>query len=546
MDLVDDIKPAQELIVALQKAKKNLRMYPVNNPVYARTIEETYRKFEEFLEQQGDFELRVRQNEIFLGEHAIYQAVDKDDNLAFFFFKDGVRTLAFKRGLAMDELREFLQAISFDFERQGNDEDVVTLLWEKDFDHIKYAVDENFLLEDEVYESEATTHAKVEMTEQSELKKAYEEVLKEEFEHREIEVMPITNADLIELVNQIENDSSDKARKFTGILFELFQTASPAEYPEIAELVRDSFEYSVRSGDLLSAVHMLEEARKKINESTPDLLKKNLEMLFVFASSQNIIKMLGEHLDSGLITEDGVFADYVQHLDKEAISSFISILGELKTIEARKILINALAFLGNKDIQALARGLSDPRWYVVRNIIYIFRKIGDRRAVEFLVRAVNHSDTRVRMEVLRALGELGGQGVVQTLKEALGDPEPSIRTTAARALGRIRTEAAKKIMLQKVSDKGLGNLDMNEKKEYFEVLANWNNEEVIDFLMKTLKATSFFKKARRDELKACAAYTLGLLGHKEALSHLQKLRGSKNRLLSEYAYNAIKRIEYGN
>jgi hypothetical protein len=48
-----------------------------------------------------------------------------------------------------------------------------------------------------------------------------------------------------------------------------------------------------------------------------------------------------------------------------------------------------------------------------------------------------------------------------------------------------------------------------------------------------------------DEQRACAAYGLGLLGCKDALPVLHKLRDSKNKLLSQYAYSAIKRIEYG-
>jgi HEAT repeat protein len=220
-------------------------------------------------------------------------------------------------------------------------------------------------------------------------------------------------------------------------------------------------------------------------------------------------------------------------------------LGELKTIEARKLVIDALSNLGGKDINALAKGLSDPRWYVVRNIIYIFRKMGDRRAVEFLIRAAYHSDVRVRMEVLRALGDLGSQGVVQTLKESLDDPDPSVRTTAARSLGKIGSEASKKIILNKLGGKDFMEVDFNEKKEYFEVLAVWNDQDVVDYLMKTLRASSLLRKGRLDELKACAAYSLGLMGCKESLAQLHKLRESKNKLLSEYSYTAIKRIEHG-
>jgi HEAT repeat protein len=101
----------------------------------------------------------------------------------------------------------------------------------------------------------------------------------------------------------------------------------------------------------------------------------------------------------------------------------VKYLGELKTIRARRSVIDALIALGKKDIQALSKGLEDHRWYVVRNIIYILRKIGDKRATEYLLKTVRHADVRVRKEVIKALGELGGREVVQTLRECLNDPE---------------------------------------------------------------------------------------------------------------------------
>jgi hypothetical protein len=63
--------------------------------------------------------------------------------------------------------------------------------------------------------------------------------------------------------------------------------------------------------------------------------------------------------------------------------------------------------------------------------------------------------------------------------------------------------------------------------------------------MKTVRRNPLFKRAKFNEMRACAAYSLGLIGSKDSLPELEKLRRSKQRLLSEYAYNAIKRIEYG-
>jgi hypothetical protein len=356
----DILRPAQELIQVFQRAKKSLRMYPANNPVYSKTIEDAFRRTDAFLLEYGDLELKFRQSEIMLGDHVVYQSQDKEDNFAFFFFKDGVRELAFRRGLLSGELGEFLRAISFDFERSGEEEDIVTLLWERDFEHIKYVIDENFLLEDDVYEERAVSRAKGDGNDEPELKRIYGEIMKDEDGAWQLEVAPVTKADLYELLKELERDSANKLPKLAGMLFDFFRDAGPSECADTVDLMIEMFEYCIKTDDLRSAVGLLSRASGPLPATVDaSLAKKELDRLFEFASSQKIVDMLGERLDSGEISEEKAFEEYVQHLDKTSVPSFISILGELKTMEARKRIISALVFLGRKDIQELVKGLSD-------------------------------------------------------------------------------------------------------------------------------------------------------------------------------------------
>lgn len=545
----EDLKFARELLQAILKAKKNLRLYPSNNPIYTRTVEETYRKFGEFFEYQEEIPFRLSRNEIFFDGESVYQGSGKDDNLALFFFRDGLREISFKRDMEEEEMREFLEVLSFDFDSEDVEDDVVTLLWARDFQNISYVVDDAVLLEDEDYEREAVSHA-MEAGGQGDgdefLHEAYEEASRAE-EAKASVAMPITEEELKGLIRDIERDSDDKKEKLTGLLFDILgQSEDLSEYKDVVQVTTNAVEYCVKQGDLRNAVSIFKRARE-LAESTADREKKRqLAHIFTFAGSPNLVKVLGELLDRGSEINEEDFAEYVRYLDRAAIAPFVSLLGDLETIGARKSVINALTFLGGKDLDAVARGLDDDRWYVVRNIIYILRQIGDSRAFDHLVRAGQHEDVRVRKEVLKTLGELGSQGAAQTIKGFLDDPDPSVRTTAARAMSAVGSEYAKKILLERISDKKFLNLDFNEKKECFEALSRWkDNAQVADFLGKLLRSSSLFKRARFNELRACAAHCAGLTGNRDLLPELEKLRKSKNRLLNEYAYNAIKRIEYG-
>ena len=551
MDQAEDIRPARELVQFLQRARKNLRIYPVNNPIYSKTIEETFRHVDEFLEEHGDFCLAFRQNEILSADQAVYRSTGREDNFAFLFFRDGVREISFRRGLTPEEMEGFLQAISFDFEKRPEDEDMVTMLWEKDFEHIKYSVDDKFLLEEEACEGRARARVAGGAACEDDLKQIYDILKEEAAQPLQTEIMAVTNADLLELQKELERDCLDKLPRAVDILFDLFRRLPPAQYGEIADLISKTFEYCVTTGNLRLAVDILAlaETRTKTPAGVEDegLMAEQLARVFEFACSPAVVGMLGGRLDAGEILEAGAFEEYVRRLDKRAIPPFIAMLGELKTMEARKKVLGALAFLGGKDIQALAGGLSDDRWYVARNIVYILRQIGGKGAADLLAGAARHRDMRVRMEALNALGDLGIQEreMISVLKEALDDPEPAVRMTAVRALGALKTASSKRAILERIGGKAFLDLDFNEKKQCFEALANWNDPGTEEFLMKALKAGSFFRRGKWDEFRACAAYCLGLMRSGCALQELEKLRDSRNRTLREYAYRALKRIEHG-
>jgi HEAT repeat protein len=326
----------------------------------------------------------------------------------------------------------------------------------------------------------------------------------------------------------------------------MYLQPSKEDFEDLTGFFSNSVEYSISRGDIQLVSRILSRFKKVLDDNSDDEGKRRLaKKVLMLAGNESIINLLGEVLDGGQEIEEKIVEDFVRFLDKNALIPFMKVLGELKSIHARKIVIDALIVLGTKDIATLAKGLNDSRWYVVRNIIYILRKIGDKRAVDYLLKTVKHGDIRVKKEVIRALGELGGGGVLQTLRECLDDSEGQVRSASLRALGNIKSEAPKRIIMNKIADKNFKERDFDEKKEYFEVLSQWKDEEVFQSVVGIFKKKTFFGRARNDEKRACAAYCLGLIGNKDALSVLNKYKSDGNKVMREYVFGAIKRLEHG-
>jgi len=547
MPVNDEVKKVRDLIQSFLKSKKILRMYPQNNPIYINTLEDNFSKFREFFHFKDELSLKINQNEILYDSEQIYFNPQKEDNFALFFFKDGIREITFKKGLTHEEVEDFLRISSLDFSREALDDDIVTLFWEKDFQYIEYIVDEVTLADEEDYESRAMMELKEKESEEDNLLRAYDDAFKKEDTVQDVFIVPLTDKDLSLLVKELERESRDKIDKLIDIIFEMFYLAeSKGDYEDFAVFLTSSIGYAIGRGDihpvtgLLSRLKMLTDDKNIAEE-----IKRQAHKILLFAGSEPMITLLGEVLDSGLEIEEKFFDDFVRFLDKNAILPFMKILGELQSIHARKVVIDALIFLGKKDIMTLAKGLDDSRWYVVRNIIYILRKIGDKRAVDYLLKTVRHGDIRVKKEVIMALGELGGAGVLQALRECLDDPDIQVRSSSLKAFGNIGSEAAKRIIMNKIGDKSFKDKEFEEKKEYFETISLWKDKEIYNFLINTIKKKAFFGRAKNYENRACAAYSLGLIGNKDALQILNKFKNDSNNLLREFAYTAIKRLEYG-
>ena len=76
----------------------------------------------------------------------------------------------------------------------------------------------------------------------------------------------------------------------------------------------------------------------------------------------------------------------------------------------------------------------------------------------------------------------------------------------------------------------------------YNAISRWQDEEVKNFLLKTLKKKKFWEKTKNDETRACAAYVLGITGNKDAIPLLEKTKNSNNKLLKTFSLSAIRQL----
>ena len=312
MEINEENRAAKEVIQAILKSKKILRMYPENNPVYVKTLEDAYNKFKEFFYYNEELQLKIKQNEIYCGAEQVYSSSEKDDNLALFFFKDGLREITFKKGLTSEEMEAFLTVITLDFDTEVIDDDIVTLFWEKDFQNIQYVVDDAVLADEDDYNSAVVEEIKEESNSPDHLMKAYEDAFSESDKLKEASIIPLSDKDLQALLKEFEKDSQERLGKLVNILFEMMYLAETRqEFEDISLFLMNSVDYGVLQGDINIVTDILSRLKTLLeNKNISADIKKYIEKIMLFAGSEAVINHIGELLDSGQDIDEKAFDDF--------------------------------------------------------------------------------------------------------------------------------------------------------------------------------------------------------------------------------------------
>lgn len=542
------ISSARKVIENLLRARRATKIYQDGDPVAAKSIDDLYSELLKLLSFQDKVSFEVTIDSIHFELEEVFHSASLANNIPLFLFRDGIREVSFKKGLTRAEVSDLVSVLSGDLEREGKSDDVVTKLWDHDFAHIRFIVFEPHMFAGEDARKIPGRDAPAEEMLSAELQRAHACVLLKEPEKESFpDVIDLREGDLIELRKEVLINRSDKTGKLLAIIFELFLLAeTEAEYDEIENIMKKAVERALDEKKIDVLADFFIDVKKTYMDSYRDQrLKANLCRIFAFFSSEEFLIRVCDMLDGGLKFSDETFGKLILLLERKSIPILITILGYLDTNTARKTVVNILSRVGIADVHAVARGLSDERWYVVRNIVITLRKIGDRDAKKHLLKIAGHRDARVRKEVVKALARIGGVEIPGLLKEALNDPELSVRQTALKGLEHLIAPLAKAILFDIVQSSAFIDRAYEEKKDYYQALLRFGGGDVRSLLERRLQKRCFFRRTKNDEDKAAIVYNIGILGDKEFLGCLNELTDSKTAILRLTVAEAIRKIEHG-
>jgi len=562
----ESVRAIKELIQTVLKTKRAYEMYPSNNPILIKFQEDLTNKFESIFEAEDRITLIIRQQDIYFKGQPVYHNSEKEDNLALFFYKDGLREITITAGFSDDEIMDFLDVIRArpETSTESFDDDIVTRLWEKDFMHLSYYVVEEYSEGEAIEEDEvARLLSQSNRTTDGALTEAYQDAAEEEGSEEIFTPLETISMGFKGVFSLGEEEVKYLKEEMEGLTDESFLTRAVDVLFESLYLDKGTSDFDILMGNLDSALRYIIDAGRlgtaamilmrfrEIEGQKDEFNQKEIARIRLslgHMESDSGIKKIGELLNRGQDVSPEDFQLYLSQLGRSSIVPLFSLMGEIQDIKYRKALIESIVPMCHGNMEALNTAIKDKRWQVVRNVVAVLGRIGDKGAVEPLKQALNHAEPNVRREAVRSLGMIGGPKAGDALLFALEDQDPQIRIAALRFMPRAQSFSVLDSLMDIANLPDFSDKSIAEKRALFEVLAEIGQDRILQFLIKLLRKKALFESAKKEEIRACAAYGLGNIHQKEALDVLEKelTRSKKGSIVSEaisYSINKLARPE---
>ncbi len=560
---------AKTLVQVLVKTLKSLLLYPKNNPIPKEFKRKSFQYFCDFLDLNEELRLEVRHSQLLCQARVVWEDQDREEGIAYALHKDGIRELTVIKGLEQEELAQFLEALELFLKSTDLEDDLVTLLWERDFNHIKYLVVDD-LLDVDVPEAEDVPddwdfnrllRSEMTLSDDTDVSPGQKTAEALAFRQKEQEAEELSerlkefSTEEIEKVYQLlESDAHQQLLdEFFTILGEILITEKDfSEFDKLVERIEEISDWLTGVAKFDSAAKIIRRLRDlelALQDSPPktDPLTKmkadRIKRVIDQAGDQEKIKKVGWVLNEKEIYDFSKVKEYLLTLNWNSISPILHMLRDLKHFPARKMACEVLEEAGKDHIGIVGEGVHDHLWYVVRNVALVLGRIGREEGVKFLKRIMNHSDLRVRKEVITSLTKIRGSESVALLVSALDDQDTGIRILASRGLAQRKEKGALPALMRIVQSHQFIDELSEEKRQMLESLAVIGGDEVIPFLKKLISKRSWLKRDKHNETRIFAIRALGRIETEKANKTLVEFCKKRNKVIRESSQRALRRMD---
>ena len=536
-------RAAAAIIHQFARTLKTCRLYDANNPTVLRFREEFTTAARRLLDQYGDLTFEFRSDDVMFGEDSLYPAKSRDDNLALPFYRDGVRSLTFKPGIEPREIEALIDAVLQVTGPNPGENDLVTLLWEAQLPHI----DIDYVPSDsDVGSNDAAPDPSAgpllpwptsSEPEEGEKPKPEPGVVNPQGSRSDDWT---TGDDTIEVeagYDELQALAPTEVARFRG------------EYEAEHAISNVTVTIAIARAYLASGVN--DDDRAEMGRFLPRVMRQAvahamwlegheaLKLLpqcggaaaAVPSFTQELLQpisiaMTVEKLDQQEAAQVEDFIAFARDLGDPGIDWLNLVLAESQSRRNRRLLAEAIAQLCRANPERLAPWLSDPRWYVVRNIVHILGWIGGNQIVGLLQGALRHPEPRVRQEAVAALAQVDLKLARPLLVRLLDGADSRMMSAVLHQLSAARDPGVARLLCGYLESDTFEERSAEEKRAIYSALSAVGGDEIVPELEAELHRGNWFSR-NQEAHRLSIARVLARIGTPLARTALERGAQSK-------------------
>jgi hypothetical protein len=572
----------EDMLRVFDKAIKAFQLYLPNNAAHQKAMAAAKAAIAPLWDHTGSLVFQVTDTELkWYGVPVNSHPEKGGDSLPWLLFKDGLRELVWFPGFEDEEMERFLAIIPKVRHAQPHQDDLLTLLWEQDFQCLKYRYveinDPAAPLDPDASAGRwpAPAGAAFEPPLQAikdaqqgtrNVRDAIDEGQEEAKDGEAgdgasaprrpgIVSMDDFDATLYFLdPNEIEYLRQETEREYALDLRRLVLQA----LLDIFELQVDGLVREEVVGDLEALViHMLaagqfsnvayllkeiEGTLQRAREVRPQERERLGKLADRLSHPDALTQMIQALEESTRLPGKDDLAQLFAQLKPQALGTLLDFIDRSQNTELKPLLEASAERLAQSNTGELVRLVKDAKTSVAREAI---RRAGAMRtasAVPSLGEVLaSGADRPVRAACVTALMDIGTPGALGALEAALTDADRDIRLTVLRALtARTHRPALQKVQAL-ITGGGTKDMDRTERIalfEYYGTICGDAGVPVLDPIL-TVKGGLFAKK-EDPELRACAAIALGRINSDASRACLQKSASDKDVIVRNAVSRALR------
>lgn len=546
------IAAIQEWLQVFVKGLRASQLYLPNNPVYQKAIENLKTAFGPVWEHTAELQLAVTETTLKWDGHVVLDQPNKSESIAWVLFKDGIRSLLFMPGVEDDEIVRFLKVINKGriLDADATD-DLLTLLWEEDFQTIRYVYLE--LGTDDVPTIEKSEQ---EVAPQQQVQQEIQQVQEEEAQRPQGIVSMddfdstlyfLDQSEIQYLQDEIEREYKQDLRgNVLAMLFDLLELQTYTTVrAELISILENFIPYLLAVGDFHSVAFILREIRvvlQRAREVLPEH-REALEKLPARLSEPEALGQLLQSLDEAHVhpTEEEL-GELFRELRPQALETVFAWLPKISNERVRGLLDAAAKRLAQAHPQQLVTCLRAEEEQVLLETIRVAAQLKLPPVVPALGEMFASESIAVKRAAVKALATIASPGAMQQLERAVDDDDREVRIGAVRALASAGHRNALPLVEAAVNGKELRSADLTEKTAFFEAFGTLAGEAGLEILTPMLETKGFMRRKEDPETRACAAMALGKIGTPAAKQALEEAAADKEPLVRNAVRKAMQEI----